>query len=289
MTVTPSTDLLRIALPNKGSLSAAASDMLREAGYRQRTDARELTLLDADNGVEFFYLRPRDIALYVGEGTLDVGITGRDLLMDSGSKAEEAMSLGFGSSKFRFAARPGVLASLSDLAGKRIATSYVGVVRAYLEEHGIEAEVVRLDGAVETSVRLGVADVIADVVETGSTLKQAGLEIAGDVILESEAVLISSGRSVDAEAFEIFKRRLDGVLVARSYLMMDYDIPADRVEEAVALTPGLESPTVSPLHREGWVAVRSMVPSAGAQQLMDDLYGIGARAILLTDIHACRL
>jgi ATP phosphoribosyltransferase len=282
------TQLLRIAIPNKGSLSTAASDMLREAGYRQRSDSKELTLLDADNGVEFFYLRPRDIALYVGEGTLDIGITGRDLLLDSGSKAEERLSLGFGRSKFRFAARAGVLGSLADLSGKRIATSYVGVVRRYLEEHGIDAEVVRLDGAVETSIQLGVADVIADVVETGSTLKQAGLEIVGDVILESEAVLIT-GRSVDPDAFEVFERRLDGVLVARSYLMMDYDIPADRVEEAVALTPGLESPTVSPLHREGWVAVRSMVPSAGAQQLMDDLYGIGARAILLTDIHACRL
>jgi ATP phosphoribosyltransferase len=289
MTSSPESRLLRIAIPNKGSLSASASDMLREAGYRQRTDSKELTLLDADNGVEFFYLRPRDIALYVGEGTLDIGITGRDLLMDSGSKAEEAMSLGFGSSKFRFAARPGVLSSLADLNGTRIATSYVGVVRGYLEEQGIDAEVVRLDGAVETSIQLGVADVIADVVETGSTLKQAGLEVVGDVILESEAVLITRGREVDPDAFEVFKRRLDGVLVARSYLMMDYDIPADRVEEAVALTPGLESPTVSPLHREGWVAVRSMVPSAGAQQLMDDLYGIGARAILLTDIHACRL
>ena len=289
MTSSPNGGLLRIALPNKGSLSTSASDMLREAGYRQRSDSKELTLLDTENGVEFFYLRPRDIALYVGEGTLDVGITGRDLLMDSGSKAEEAMSLGFGRSKFRFAARPGVLGSLADLNGQRIATSYVGVVRGYLEEQGIDAEVVRLDGAVETSIQLGVADVIADVVETGSTLKQAGLEVVGDVILESEAVLISSGRSFDADAFEVFKRRLDGVLVARSYLMMDYDIPADRVEQAVALTPGLESPTVSPLHREGWVAVRSMVPSAGAQQLMDDLYGIGARAILLTDIHACRL
>jgi ATP phosphoribosyltransferase len=209
--------------------------------------------------------------------------------MDSGSKAEERMSLGFGSSRFRFAARPGVLGSLDDLNGKRIATSYVGVVRHYLEERGIDAEVVRLDGAVETSIQLGVADVIADVVETGSTLKQAGLEVVGEVVLESEAVLITRGRAIDAQAFEVFKRRLEGVLVARSYLMMDYDIPADRVEEAVALTPGLESPTVSPLHREGWVAVRSMVPRAGAQQLMDDLYGIGARAILLTDIHACRL
>ena len=282
------TQLLRIAIPNKGSLSTAASDMLREAGYRQRSDSKELTLLDADNGVEFFYLRPRDIALYVGEGTLDIGITGRDLLLDSGAKAEEVMNLGFGRSRFHFAGPAGRYSSLEDLRGLRIATSYVGVVRGYLEEHGIDAEVVRLDGAVETSIQLGVADVIADVVETGSTLKQAGLEIVGDVILESEAVLITRSGDVPP-GFEIFRRRVEGVLVARTYVMMDYDIPADRVEEAVALTPGLESPTVSPLHREGWVAVRSMVPSAGAQQLMDDLYGIGARAILLTDIHACRL
>ncbi|MCW2754174.1 MAG: hypothetical protein JWQ32_1585 [Marmoricola sp.] len=281
--------LLRIALPNKGALSVSASEILREAGYRQRSDSKELSLLDTANGVEFFYLRPRDIALYVGEGTLDIGITGRDLLLDSGAAAEEVRALGFGRSKFRFAARPGVLASLADLAGKRIATSYVGVVEKYLADQGIAASVVRLDGAVETSIQLGVADVIADVVETGSTLKQAGLEIVGDVIMESEAVLITRSGGPEPEGFEIFKRRLDGVLVARSYLMMDYDIPVERVEEAVALTPGLESPTVSPLHREGWVAVRSMVPSAGAQQLMDDLYGIGARAILLTDIHACRL
>ncbi len=281
--------LLRIALPNKGALSTAASEILREAGYRQRSDSKELSLLDTANGVEFFYLRPRDIALYVGEGTLDIGITGRDLLLDSGAHADEVRALGFGRSKFRFAARPGVLGSLAELAGKRIATSYVGVVERYLNEQGIEASVVRLDGAVETSIQLGVADVIADVVETGSTLKQAGLEVIGEVIMESEAVLITRDGAAEPEGFEIFKRRLDGVLVARSYLMMDYDIPADRVEEAVALTPGLESPTVSPLHREGWVAVRSMVPSAGAQQLMDDLYEIGARAILLTDIHACRL
>jgi ATP phosphoribosyltransferase len=281
--------LLRIAIPNKGSLSASASEILREAGYRQRTDSKELTLLDLDNGVEFFYLRPRDIALYVGEGTLDVGITGRDLLLDSGAKAQEVLPLGFGRSRFRFAARPGTLNSLEDLAGQRISTSYVGVVRHYLEKHGIDAEVVRLDGAVESSIQLGVADVIADVVETGSTLKAAGLEITGDVILESEAVLITRADSPDPTGFEIFKRRIDGVLVARTYVMMDYDMPVDRVEEAVALTPGLEGPTMSPLHREGWVAVRAMVPRAGAQKLMDDLYEIGARAILTTDIHACRL
>ena len=284
------TSLLRIALPNKGALSQAASEMLREAGYRQRSDSKELTLVDAENGVEFFYLRPRDIALYVGSGTLDVGITGRDLLLDSGAAADEVRPLGFGSSTFRFAARPGTLGDLGDLAGRRIATSYVGVVRSYLDEQGIDAEVIRLDGAVETSIQLGVADVIADVVETGSTLRRAGLEIVGDVIMRSEAVLISRSDGVsDPNGFEVFKRRLDGVLVARSYVMMDYDIPTAAVEAAVGLTPGIESPTVSALHREGWSAVRSMVPREGAQRLMDQLYDIGARAILLTDIHACRL
>src|SRR4051794_24853644 len=284
----PDKPFLRLAVPNKGSLAQAATDMLREAGYRQRSDAKRLTLTDGENGVEFFYLRPRDIALYVGEGTLDVGITGRDLLTDSGAKAEEALSLGFGRSLFRFAGPAGAFSDLSELTGTRIATSYVGVVRAFLQERGIDAEVVRLDGAVETSIQLGVADVVADVVETGGTLRQAGLEVFGESILQSEAVLVTRSGDVPP-GFEIFRRRVEGVLVARTYVMMDYDIEQERVSEAVALTPGIEGPTIAPLHREGWVAVRAMVPRDGAQRLMDELYEIGARGILLTDIHACRL
>lgn len=287
-THTPHGDLLRVAVPNKGSLSVAATEILREAGYRQRDDSKQLTLLDRENGVEFFYLRPRDIALYVGEGTLDVGITGRDLLRDSGATAEEAMGLGFGRSRFRFAGPAGRYSDLAELAGTRIATSYTGVVRAFLEERGIEASVTRLDGAVETSIQLGVADVIADVVETGSTLRRAGLETFGETILESEAVLVTRGASVPG-GYEVFRRRVEGVLVARSYVMMDYDIEETHLAEATALTPGIESPTVAPLRREGWVAVRAMVPREGAQRLMDDLYDLGARGILLTDIHACRL
>ena len=280
--------LLRIAVPNKGSLAQSAAEILRESGYRQRDDAKQLTLTDAENGVEFFYLRPRDIALYVGEGTLDVGITGRDLLRDSGAKADEVMGLGFGRSRFRFAGPQGSFTDLTQLAGTRIATSYVGIVRQYLAERGIEASVVRLDGAVETSIQLGVADVIADVVETGSTLRQAGLETFGETILDSEAVLVTRSGAVP-DGFEIFRRRVQGVLVARSYVMMDYDIPTASVAAAVELTPGIESPTVAPLHREGWSAVRAMVPRDGAQRLMDELFDIGARGILLTDIHACRL
>ena len=280
---------LRIALPNKGSLSIAATELLREAGYNQRSDPKQLTRSDPENDVEFFYLRPRDIALYVGEGTLDLGITGRDLLLDSGAKADEALQLGFGRSRFRFAAPAGTVSGLADLAGKRIATSYDGVLRRYLEEQGIEATVTRLDGAVETSIQLGVADVIADVVETGSTLRQAGLEVVCDPILESEAVLIRRAGAETPPGFEVFVRRVQGVMVARSYVMMDYDIRVERVDDAVALTPGIESPTVSPLHREGWVAVRSMVPRAAAQKVMDALWEIGARGILVTEINACRL
>jgi ATP phosphoribosyltransferase len=280
---------LKIAIPNKGALSAAATDILKESGYRQRTDSKELRLLDTETDVEFFYLRPRDIALYVGEGTLDVGITGRDLLLDSGAHAQEVLSLGFGRSAFHFAGPAGEYDDLAQLAGKRIATSYVGVVRRFLDERGIDATVTRLDGAVETSIQLGVADVIADVVETGSTLRAAGLATFGEVVLESEAVLITRADAPEPEGFEVFRRRIDGVMVARSYVMMDYDIPTDRVEKALPLTPGIESPTVSPLHREGWVAVRAMVPRSGAQRLMDELYELGARGILLTDIHACRL
>jgi ATP phosphoribosyltransferase len=262
--------------------------MLRESGYRQRQDGKELTLLDADNGVEFFYLRPRDIALYVGEGTLDVGITGRDLLLDSGAKAEEVMGLGFGRSTFRFAGPAGRFSGTSQLQGARIATSYVGIVRQHLAEHGVEATVNRLDGAVESSVQLGVADAIADVVETGSTLAKAGLEVFGEPILESEAVLVTRAGASPA-GLDVFRRRLEGVMVARSYVMMDYDIPEARVSDAVQMTPGIESPTVSPLHREGWVAVRAMVPRAEAHRVMDELWTIGARGILVTDIHACRL
>ena len=285
--------MLTVAVPNKGALAESAAQMLAEAGYRQRRSTKDLVTIDAENDVEFFYLRPRDIAIYVGEGTLDVGITGRDLLLDSRAHAAEAMSLGFGASTFRFAAPSGGMSDVADLAGARIATSYQGLVESYLAERGIEATVVRLDGAVESSVRLGVADAIADVVETGSTLRQADLEVFGDPILTSEAVLIThAGAEADrgpANGYEVFKRRLDGVIVARTYVMMDYDISTEQVEKAIELTPGIESPTVSPLHREGWVAVRSMVPRDGAQKIMDGLYELGARGILVTDILACRI
>jgi ATP phosphoribosyltransferase len=281
--------MLRIAVPNKGSLSEPAAEMLREAGYRSRREPKELVLTDVDNDIEFFFLRPRDIAVYVGLGTLDGGITGRDLLLDSGAAAFESIPLGFGASTFRYAAKPGVATSVKDIDGKRVATSYAGLVTAHLAEHAVRSEVIRLDGAVETAITLGVADVIADVVETGTTLRQQGLEVFGDPILRSEAVLIQRRDTPAQGALDILTRRLQGVITAHSYVMMDYDVSVELVEQACALTPGLESPTVSPLHEKGYVAVRSMVPRNRTNQVMDELYDLGARAILVTDIAACRL
>ncbi len=281
--------MLRIAVPNKGSLSEAAAEMLREAGYRSRRDPKELVLTDVDNDIEFFFLRPRDIAVYVGAGTLDGGITGRDLLLDSGAAAFESIPLGFGASTFRYAAKPGLATGVKDIDGKRVATSYPGLVSAHLAEQGVRCEVIRLDGAVETAITLGVADVIADVVETGTTLRQQGLEIFGDPILYSEAVLIQRRDTPEQSALDILTRRLQGVITAHGYVMMDYDVSVELVEQACALTPGLESPTVSPLHDKGYVAVRSMVPRIRTNQVMDELYDLGARAILVTDIAACRL
>ena len=280
---------MKIAVPNKGSLADSSIQILKEAGYRQRTDSRDLVLVDPENGVEFYYLRPRDIALYVGTGELQAGITGRDLLIDSGASAVEVLPLDFGASTFRFAAPAGSSWKISDISGKRVASAYPGLVENYLSKAGIKAEIVRLDGAVESSVRLGVADLIADVVSTGNTLRQAGLEMFGDPILKSEAVLIKRAGTTTAPEFETLQRRLSGVVIARQYVLLDYDIQKSALEKACALTPGLESPTISPLAKEDWAAVRAMVLRKDTNRVMDELWAIGARGILVTDIHACRL
>ena len=281
--------MLRIAIPNKGSLAEESIAILKEAGYRQRTDSRDLVLVDSANGVEFYYLRPRDIAIYVGSGELEAGITGRDLLIDSGASASEVMALNFGTSTFRFAGPADTSYGMKDISGKRVATAYPGLVSRHLAEHGISAEVVRLDGAVESSVRLGVADLIADVVSTGNTLRQAGLAIFGDPILTSEAILISRQSVAIPAELEVLIRRLQGVVTARQYVLLDYDVKKSDIEAACAITPGLESPTISPLQNPEWFAVRAMVLRTQTNEIMDQLWALGARGILVTDIHACRL
>ncbi len=288
--------MLRVAVPNKGVLSEPAAEMLAECGYRQRRSTKDLAVFDPDNDTEFFYLRPRDIAVYVASGTLDVGITGRDMLAETspsdgeGPAAVEVMTLGFGRSSFRFAApADSGIERVEQLAGTRIATAYPVLLQRYLDSSGIRAGVVKLDGAVETACRLGVADAVCDVVETGTTLRAAGLRIIGKPVLDSEAILVRREGAEEIPAVAQLRRRLRGVLVARQYVMLDYDCPNDLLEKATAVTPGIEGPTVSPLQTPGWSAVRAMVARTRTNQVMDELWELGARAILVTSIHASRI
>jgi ATP phosphoribosyltransferase len=288
--------MLRVALPNKGTLAEPAATMMREAGYRQRSDSRDLSIADEDNNIEFFYLRPKDIATYVGSGDLQLGVTGADLKEESGSQVQSLLELGFGASKFRYAALDdGQIKTVEDLEGKRIATSYPRLVRAHLARARVRAEIVKLDGAVEISVHLGLADAVADVVSSGRTLRQHGLVVIGDAIAESQATLIEREPRPDREQTaevaamkRVFTERLRGVVLARQYLMMEYDCPKTVKEQAIRITPGLQAPTISPLADDKWVAVRSMVKRNAANRVMDQLAALGAKAILTTDIRSCR-
>ncbi|MBF6167720.1 ATP phosphoribosyltransferase [Streptomyces gardneri] len=281
--------MLRVAVPNKGALSESAVSILAEAGYRKRTDSRDLTVLDPANQVEFFFLRPKDIAIYVGSGELDLGITGRDLALDSGAPVQERLALGFGRSTFRYAAPAELEWKVEDLHDKRIATSYPNLVLNDLRRRGIEAEVIRLDGAVEISIQLGVADAIADVVGSGRTLRQHNLVAFGESLCDSEGVLVERK---DADQGDRVRNqlvaRVQGVVFAQQYVMLDYDCPKDLLDQAFVITPGLESPTVAPLADTGWVAVRALVPRKQSNELMDQLADLGAKAILATDIRSCR-
>ena len=281
--------MLKVAIPNKGQLADPAREMLQEAGYLRNAGVRDLVVQDPANDVEFFFLRQKDVALYVGAGTLDIGITGRDMLLDSGAEATELLPLGFAPSTFRVAAPIGNARSFADFEGKRIATSYDGLLRSWLAQTGINATVVRLDGAVENAVALGVADAVADVVATGTTLRKAGLEVVGDPILISEATVVRRTGAPMSAPVDTMIRRLQSVMVARTFVLVDYDIKSDNLAAACAITPGIESPTVSPLHDSDWSAVRAMVKSSDVHRVMDELYELGARGILVTDIRACRL
>ncbi len=282
--------MLRVAVPNKGALSETASEMLSEAGYRRRGEgSKDLSLIDVENDVEFYFLRPKDIAVYVGSGRLELGITGRDLVADSGAEVDEQLQLGFGHSAFLYAGPQGAGWSTEKLSGARIATSYPNIVRRDLEERGIDAEVIRLDGAVEISIQLGVADCIADVVGSGRTLKLHELEAFGDVLCDSEAVLISRRGSDTSRAMSQMRARLQGVVFAQQYMMLDYHCPKDLIDSVSAITPGIESPTVSPMADPDRVAIRSLVPRKRVNSIMDELAAAGAKAIIATDIRSCRM
>lgn len=282
--------MLRIALPNKGSLSEGAVSIVTEAGYGCGRSGKELAKLDAASDVEFFFLRPRDIAVYVSRGVIDLGITGRDLNEDASAPALEVLPLGFGKSAFRYAVPVGSGLTPDALGGKRVACSYKNIVERDLARRGVAAQVVKVDGAVEISIHLGVADAVADVVESGRTLREAGLEAVGEPVLQSEAIVVARDEKTAALPQAVtFLHRLKGIVVARAYEMLEYDIPRAALERAVVLTPGIESPTIAPLSDPDWVAVKALCLRKGLNETMDKLELLGAKGVVATPIRAARI
>jgi ATP phosphoribosyltransferase len=285
--------MIKVALPNKGQLFEPTMDLLAACGYKVSKSLRSLSTLDADNGVEFYFLRPGDIPMYVSKGILDAGITGEDFVAENAGKPVRLLQLGYGKSKLCAAVpEASTIKVLKRLQSLRIATSFPKIVRGWYKKNYPDMDpppLVVLEGAVEISIKLGIADAIVDIVETGTTLKQAGLRIVGTPLFTSQAALFGHPGRENKEAVQVLKNRLEGRLLAMEYRMVEYDVPKAVLKKACAITPGIESPTVTSLAEPGWFAVKAMVKRRESQKVMDDLYKLGCKGILLTSIDSARI
>lgn len=279
--------MIKVALPNKGQLFEPTMDILAACGYKVSKSLRSLSTLDNENGVEFYFLRPGDIPLYVSNGILDAGITGMDFVAEKGVAPSKLLDLNYGASKLCAAVpQNSPVRTLDELKTSRIATSFPNIVKKYFGGHD---KLVELEGAVEISVKLGIADAVVDIVETGTTLVQAGLRIVGEpLFLSRSALFANAGRESQTELV-VLKSRLEGKLLAMEYMMVEYDAPADKKDVACAITPGIESPTVTPLAKAGWFSVKAMVRKRESQKIMDELSKLGCKGILLTSIDSARI
>jgi ATP phosphoribosyltransferase len=281
--------LLRIGIPSKGRLSELAAQLLADAGLSFRRSERSLFARCRDMPVEITFLRTDDIPVLTAEGAIDLGITGADLVAESGVDLVHRLDLGIGSCRLAMCvADDSPVADPRQLAGRRIATSFPRITRQWLAARGVEAHFVELSGSVEVMIALGVADAIVDLVETGSTLAANRLRILAE-IGRYETVLVQNGGAADAALVDRIVRRLQGIVIARSWSLLEYNVPRSRLAEAEAITPGFKSPTVMALEDAEWCAVRAMVRRGEAHAIMERLESIGASAIIETQISNCRL
>ncbi|MGE3074184.1 MAG: ATP phosphoribosyltransferase [Dehalococcoidia bacterium] len=280
--------MIKIALPNKGALFEPTLDMISSCGYRIAKVGSSLSSIDSENNVEFYFLRPGDIPVYVATGILDGGITGKDFAAEKGVRQDPVIDLNYGHSQLRAAVpADSPITTLDEFAQLKIATSLPEIVRSFFAPR--ELDIVQLEGAVEISVQLGIAEGVVDVVDTGTTLRQAGMRVVGESLFASNAGLFASPGHEEAPEMTILRQRLEGKLVAYEYMMVEYDVPGDILQRACEITPGLESPTITKLQREGWYAVKAMVKKRNAHRIMDELSSIGCRGILLTSIESARI
>jgi ATP phosphoribosyltransferase len=282
-------DNLRIGIPSKGRLAEMAAELLISAGLKFRRQERSLFARVRDLPIEVTFLRTDDIPVLCAEGAIDMGITGGDLIAETGVDLDSRLSLGMGNWKLAICVpEDSGLRKPADLAGRRIATSFPHVTRAYLDKHKITAHVVQLTGSVEVMISLGVADAIVDLVETGSTLAANRLAVF-DELGRYECMLVQNPMTKKTQLADRVVRMLEGIVIARSYSLLEYNVSESKLRDAEKITPGFESPTISKLEEEGWYAIRAMVKRSEVIEIMEQLEALGATAILETTITNCRL
>lgn len=280
--------MIRMALPNKGQLFEPTIELLRQCGYKAVKPTKTLTCVDVKNGIEFYFLRPSDIPMYVGKGIIDLGITGIDFVAEAQSPAVKVLDLNYGHSRLCAAVpQNSDIHDLNGIQDLRIATSFRGIVESHFNRKDLQ--IVDLEGAVEISVTLGVSDCVVDVVETGTTLKQAGLRILGEPLFHSNAAVYAHpGRENNPDLLRL-KRRIEGRLVAQNYVMVEYDAPAAVLESACTITPGIASPTIAKLHSGDGFSVKAMVLKNDVHQIMDALADLGCKGIVLSTLESARI
>ena len=282
-------DNLRIGMPSKGRLADQAAELAQEAGLSFRRQERSLFARVRDMPVEVTFLRAEDIPVLCAEGAIDLGITGSDLISESGVELTTRLALGIGQCRLSVCVpEDAPQATPADLDGCRVATSFPRITQQFFAQHGARVHLVSLSGSVEIMVSLGVADAIVDLVETGSTLAANQLRVLVD-IGRYETVLVQNGERRHRDVANRVVRRLEGVVIARSYSLLEYNVPRDKLVEAERITPGYHSPTISNLEDPAWCAVQVMVKRKDVIDVMDRLEAIGATAILETQISNCRL
>lgn len=280
--------MIKVALPNKGILFEPTIDLLSTCGYKVSRAAGSLSSLDPENHIEFYFLRPGDIPVYVANGILDAGITGKDFVAEKQLSPELLLDLNYGGSRLCAAVPQGSgINDLEQLRKLKIATSFPAIVQSYFGEEPLD--IVELEGAVEIAVQLGIAEAVVDVVDTGFTLKQAGLRVIQPPLFQSNAALYAHPDKCNQDDVLVVKSRIEGRMVAYEYMMVEYDCPEAILSEASRITPGIESPTVAPLQAKGWVSVKSMIRKREANGIMDKLSKLGCKGIILTSIESARI
>lgn len=280
---------LRIGVPSKGRLSELAEELMKQAGMRFRRQNRSLFARVGEMPIDITFLRTDDIPVLCAEGAIDMGVTGSDLVEEANVDVTERLRLGVGKCRLALCVPDSSsITSPDQLDGQRVATSFPHVTAKYLEQHSAKARLVSLSGSVEIMISLGVADAIVDLVETGSTLAANRLRIL-DEIGHYETVLIQNKTAENAELADRVVRRLEGVVIAREYSLLEYNVPKDKLAEAEQVTPGYKSPTVNQLENPDWCAVQVMVKQKQVISVMEKLESLGATAILETQINNCRL